>query len=569
MKPSGHRHLFNTDCNAFFYKYPAQSHWHLPDKKRMSAGHIRQCITVLAKSGVDTLLVNTNAQLAWYPSKAVQTNLDGYKRGDRTHFFGHLLGQVMTREQLEQYFTAMTVLFDRYLDLAEDGVNWVEEAAKACRRNRISPWLSIRMNDMHGATILPEFSMMNCKLYGDPKMRLRGVTNNPKEPLARGWQGFDYAKKEVRDYMMALIRECVEDFDYEGIELDWTRTPLCCEPGASQKAANLISGWHADIRTLTARKAKRTGKPFYVGIRYSGTLEQLRTIGLDVSEMARRDIIDFVCPTNTWQTSWDIPLDELKRELGDGVAVYGVIEDAPNWLMACKKQGTPHPWFPGTSAQHYRLSSASAAVLRGNAASKLVLGADGIETFNFFCTDDADPWWNDVDCHADYPALKQLEDLRFLRGQPKFYTFSSKAGVYQHRHFETVGEFPVVLEPDCRHQARLPMAAEPKASKLAFTIQVVIERHANQPDIGISLNGAWPNFNGKSCQELLVPVGGLVRHIPEHQAFNYSFDLSEIREGWNDIVLINGSHRRASTEEIKANSIRVMSMEAAVKKARA
>lgn len=564
MKPQGHANLFNADCNAFFYQYPARSHWYLPNAKRVSVGHIEKCIGVLADNGVDTLLVNTNAQLAWYPSKAVQTNLDGYKRGDRSHFFGHLLGQVMTREQLERYFTSMTVLMDRYLDLAEDGVNWVAEAATICRRKKVSPWLSIRMNDMHGATVMPEFSMMNCDLYTDPKMRLRGTTHNPTDAPSVGWQGFNYAKRPVRDFMLALIRECVEEFEYEGIELDWTRAPLCCEPGASRKTRDIVTAWHAEIRALTRRAAKKTGRPFPMGIRYSGTLDQLATIGLDVPAMAQQDLIDFVCPTNTWQTSWDIPLDTLKEQLGDAVAVYGVVEAAPNWMMACRKTGQPHPWFPGSSAQHYRLTPSAAPYLRGNAAAKLALGADGIETFNFFCTDDPNPWWADVDCHADYPALRGLADPAFLRGKPKLYTFSSKSGVYCHPHFETVGEFPVVLGPGCRHVTRLPMAAEPANRTLTLTMQAVIEKQEAPPVLGLSFNGAWPNFEATPTQELLFPAGGLTRHIPEHQALNYRFRVPDIRAGWNEIVLINGASAATSGQDRTANAVRVVGLELAV-----
>jgi len=564
MKPRGHRNLFNADCNAFFYQYPPRSLWHLPDNERMSVGHIEKCIELLAHSGVDTLLINPNAQRAWYPSKAVQDNLDGYTRGDRRYFFGHILGQVMTKEQLDRYFTSMTVLLDRYLDLAEDGVNWVEASARLCRQHKLSPWLSIRMNDMHGATALPEYSIMNCDLFADPDMRLRGTTSNPKQPSSIAWQAFNYEKRPVREYMMAVIRECVETFDYEGIELDWTRTPQCCEPGASQQTRDLVTRWHADIRALTAKQAKKTGGPFPMGIRYCGTLDQLETIGLDIRAMAAAGLIDFVCPTNTWQTSWDIPLDTLKAELGDGVAVYGVLEDAPNWMMACKKGGTPHPWFPGSSAQHFRRSSSTAAVLRGNAAGKLSLGADGIETFNFFCTDDADPWWDDTGCRADYAALRKLEDPAFLRGKPKLYAFSSNGGVYSHALMETVGEFPVSLQPQCRHLARLPMAAEPGRGGLTFAIQVVIEKQEDPPDMGVSFNGSWPNFDAKPTRDLLFPVGGLVQHIPEHLAFSYTFEASEIREGWNDIMIVNGSQETGSRQERMDDTLNIVGVELAV-----
>jgi hypothetical protein len=42
----------------------------------------------------------------------------------------------------------------------------------------VSPWLSIRMNDMHGANSW-EGSYMNCALQKDPRYRLSGREVNP------------------------------------------------------------------------------------------------------------------------------------------------------------------------------------------------------------------------------------------------------------------------------------------------------------------------------------------------------------------------------------------------------
>jgi hypothetical protein len=36
----------------------------------------------LSASGVDTFLTSANTQVAWYPSAAVSTALDGYVRGE-------------------------------------------------------------------------------------------------------------------------------------------------------------------------------------------------------------------------------------------------------------------------------------------------------------------------------------------------------------------------------------------------------------------------------------------------------------------------------------------------------
>jgi len=65
----------------------------------------------------------------------------------------------------------------------------------------------------------------------------------------------------------------------------------------------------------------------------------------------------------------------------------------------------------------------SAALLRGNAAGKLALGADGLCQFNFFIAES--DWCLDFGMRTDYGDLRGLDDLESLRGKPKHYTLST------------------------------------------------------------------------------------------------------------------------------------------------
>ena len=124
--------------------------------------------------------------------------------------------------------------------------------------------------------------------------------------------------------------------------MDWLRHPVCLEGPASQKQIDEMTDWFAAVRALT--KARR---PFYpLGIRSSPNLPYLRSIGLDVKELARRGLIDFCTFSNFWQTSWEMPLDELRRELGPEVTIYGGMEDAPNWLETHAPTLTERPSGP-------------------------------------------------------------------------------------------------------------------------------------------------------------------------------------------------------------------------------
>jgi len=563
MKPTGHTNLFNADCNVWMYQYRPQSAFYRPSGQPLTAEHIHKGVGILAASGVDTFLINPMEQVAYYPSKNVQTILDGYTRGDRS-IFEYAISDDMTPEQIETYMAASTYLMDSYLDMTEAGFDWLKETVKACHTHGISPWLSVRMNDMHGGGN-PD-SYMNCELYKDPAMRLRGTTYNPTEPIQRGWQGFNYEKAEVRNHTQSMIEDATTNYDFEGLEIDWMRWPLCCEPGASQATIDTLTAWHGDLRTLTRQLSKKTGKPWPVGIKYVGTLDQMRNIGLDVQAMAQQDIIDFISPTNSWQTSWDIPCDELRKMMGPKVAVFGVVEIAPNWLQGyLPHQKTGNASLGAELPVSFRLSPGCPPILRGNAAAKHALGVDGIEVYNFPPADAPSLWpWVDEAFHADYPALRGLDDLEFLRGKPKFYTLSTQTGYYQHVLFESVAPFPVALGPGERRAARLPMIRESEDAGLEFIVQVVVQKKDKLPPVGVYLNGCWPNFDATPDERLLFAVDTMTHHIPDNIGLNFTFPLDAIREGWNEFVVMNGTAKDFWSDQSQ-DVVTIESLELAVR----
>ena len=109
MEVLEHRVLFNGDWGALFW---APSIWQ-PEGGPCSAQVMHRFAQLLADSGVDTLMISPNTQVAWYPSKAVPTALDEYTRGD---------------QRWAQWFRAHPPetsigMMDHYLDLLEAGVD--------------------------------------------------------------------------------------------------------------------------------------------------------------------------------------------------------------------------------------------------------------------------------------------------------------------------------------------------------------------------------------------------------------------------------------------------------------
>ena len=551
MKPTANRNLFNADCNTYFYRYAETPDWQkLGPDGRFLADSIHVYVDMLARHGVDTLVYNPNASRAWWPSKTTPTAWDGYRRGDRSYFEKHFAGESLTPEQLDNAIAPLVTLLDRYLDLVEDGVDLLAETSKACRRNRIAPWLSVRMNDMHGFHSL-EGSFMNSLLLADPRLRLSGLGCIAPHPPKQFRMGLNFAEREVRDYLFTMIRELVNDYDFEGMELDWTRANLCCEPVASAETIAVMTQWHGEIAALCRARAGATGRPYHLGLRLPANFGALRPIGLDVRAMVEAGFIDFLCPTRAgYSTTWDLEHDRLRAEWGDRIAIYGVVEGAPNWLPTCAPGGK--------SGSAKRASPASPAIVRGNAAGKLVLGADGIETYNFFCAD-----------RPDYTALRGLADLDYLRGKRKFYAFNTGFEMGDILTTLEVDQYlPLWIEPNMQRRFRLPLCAEPAGMRV--TVQLVFERPAGGgalPPIGLSFNDSWPRFNSTLSDELLEPTGSLTHHVPENVALNFTFPATVIREGWNDLVVAHGG-MAADLADRRRQGVMLVGIELLVERAR-
>jgi hypothetical protein len=548
MKSMSHRNLYTGDSSYLFFDPEIYNPGGGPYTVKVIHDHIAH----LAANGIDTYLCNPQGSGNWWFSKRMPTIFDGYRRGDREFVRRHAAcdGVTAPPEAVEKHIDYLIRSLDHYLDLQEAGIDWVAECVRACRRYGISPWVTVRMNDMHGSSDL--LSFFNAPPFRDAANHLSGrwVSTSPGgNPFTSYYfAGLNYALQPVRDFYTGTIRELIEEYDLDGLELDWLRNPLCCEPDAPQEQVDLVTHFHAEIRDLTRAKAKETGHPFSLGLRIPPNLGLLKSIGIDVSGIARAGVVDFINPSNFWQTSWDLPYDRYRAEFGDDVAIYGVIEGAPNWVEG---------YSPADGKSGTRLMATSAELLRGNAAGKLVMGVDGLEYFNFFCADSS--VWHTGSALGNYAPLRDLPHLDRLRGQPKHYALSTMPGKCWVPPFEQEEQLPVILEPLWRRAFRLTMCAEPSTAKL--TLQIVVEKKEKLTPLGVSLNGCWPRFESRTTDCLLFAAGAFSHHLPQHQAFDYDLPISLVRDGWNDIVLYNG----ASWQEKSDGSVRVVSIELAVR----
>ena len=221
-----HRVIYNQDCTNLF----------ACTAEPMEPRHVDRMVDEVADGGADLMLINPNAQRLNYPGRAWQTFWEGYAPGHRA-FFGPVADKdVAVRE-------AWVVQMKR---LADQGCNYLARALGRCRQRGIAPGISVRMNDMHDAPT-PGTHLFSRFYMEHPELRLA----NP--PIC-SWSatGLNYAHRAVRDHYLALIRELVQDYDLDVLELDFLRFSSYFPRDEFDRHCDIMTGFIREVHALLA-----------------------------------------------------------------------------------------------------------------------------------------------------------------------------------------------------------------------------------------------------------------------------------------------------------------------------
>jgi hypothetical protein len=232
---------------------------------------------------------------------------------------------------------------------------WIDR----CRKHGISPWISMRMNDCHENN--DTSSYLHSTFWVEHPEYWRGGTGY----FARC---MDYGAEEVREHHMALVREYLERYDLDGLELDWMRECFCFKPGEEEKGRAILTAFMRDVRALADKRGAERGRPIKIAARVPALPEASYGWGLDGVAWAKEGLVDILVPTARWATAdFDIPVDRWRALLGDA---------AEHLSLAAGMEIRIQP-YPGASA-----IMSTPETLRGFSAAALERGADQVYLFN-------------------------------------------------------------------------------------------------------------------------------------------------------------------------------------------
>jgi hypothetical protein len=269
--------------------------------------------------------------------------------------------------------TAGSAASNRMADLIQLGTDPLKLAIEACRQRDIEIFWTLRMNDVHDS-FTPEYVSQWKKdhpqfLLGTLKQSEGTDIRNP----LHFWSWADFQHEEVRDVVLVGVKDVLDRYDVDGIDLDFVSHNCFFE---ETRRLEPVTAEHREMMTDLVGKissevlaaAKRRGKPILLSCRVLQTLEQCQRFGMDVDQWAERGYIDMII-TGRGYDPFTMPDDLIRRGHDWGVPVYRCFS---NSAMAQEL------------VQHSDLSGNNLGAWRAAAANAWHDGADGIVTFNLF-----------------------------------------------------------------------------------------------------------------------------------------------------------------------------------------
>lgn len=377
-----------------------------------------------------------------------------------------------------------TDILARYLDAGLDPLAMMVEFGKA---HGIEIFWSLRMNDTHDSNpglYGPGFLAANTLKTAHPEFLLGTPENKPRHA---GWTAVNYALPEVRDYTFRFLEEVCQNYDVDGVELDFFRHRAFFKTTANGEKATsgeraAMTGLIRRIRAMTEREGLRRGRPLLVSMRVPDSVAYCRDIGLDIETWLADGLLDLLVvggymQLNPWATS--VALGHQH-----GVPVYPSLDESR---------------VKDNDARKLR---SSLLAERGRALLAREAGADGIYKFNYF--------------NPRSPAWSELGDPAALATQNKDY-FASIRGLgawtqaLPHLPYTTIPtlcpDAPLALEPGAKRSVTFLLGDEPALAgqtirlRLNFTSVVP----SSTRDLVVSVNGTrlaraesggrWLTFN--------------------------------------------------------------------------
>ena len=131
---------------------------------------------------------------------------------------------------------------------------------------------------------------------------------------ARDWRSIgalrqmDYAVEGVRQYRLNIIKEALERYPLDGVQLNYNRSaPFVSAP--KEENGKYMTEFIKGVRQLLdeAREQRGTKEPLQLGVIVPWDIDYCHSEGLEVAIWIEQELVDYICPGEWHYTDYNIP----------------------------------------------------------------------------------------------------------------------------------------------------------------------------------------------------------------------------------------------------------------------
>ena len=178
---------------------------------------------------------------------------------------------------------------------------------------------------------------------------------------------WDYARDEVRERFLGIMDEALTRYDFDGLELDFSRAPPFFKGGEAVQNIPTMTGFVRQARAIVRRHSQERGRERRLIVRVPTSIGESLLIGLDTLAWIREGLADIVVLSSPGYCITRADVAEAAGAAGDGpVLIYRGFDGAT---------------YGASPQEGYERNPP--AVLRGAALNGYREGAQGIAVFNY------------------------------------------------------------------------------------------------------------------------------------------------------------------------------------------
>jgi len=316
-----------------------------------------------------------------------------------------MLNQEVYSQGWTVYWRSQNIGYDqrlqhkRFIPLLDAGIQPLNVLIEQAHKRGMVFIAGFRINDNHSFLAKAQGVGISKLLESHPEWILREYPPGEAYKLS---VGLDFTFDGVRDRLLKVIEEVVTRFEVEGIELCF-RDHAYFPVNKGLERSHLMTDLVQKVRAMLDQHGKAKNQKLLLGARVFQTLNECRTLGLDVPTWISKGMINYLSPADVMFTDFNAPYDEFAALTRNSTCML-----YPGML----------PWSSVRARGRLDQIPLSPSSQRAFAHTVYGAGGDGISLYNHFS-----PFWNAPFYPQALRIFRELRDPQRVAAGERHYIF--------------------------------------------------------------------------------------------------------------------------------------------------